>query len=122
MTAYEKPSDKELRRTLTSRQYQVTRREGTEPAFQNEYWDEHREGIYVDVVSGEPLFGLLRQVRVRLRLAELHQALRPPERAGDAATRSMACSARSAICARQRLHLGHVFRTVRVTVAACATA
>ena len=41
---------------LTPLQYEITQKDGTEPPFQNEYWDEHREGIYVDVVSGEPLF------------------------------------------------------------------
>jgi peptide methionine sulfoxide reductase msrA/msrB len=45
-----------LKQRLTPLQYQVTQREGTEPAFANEYWDEHRDGLYVDVVSGEPLF------------------------------------------------------------------
>jgi peptide methionine sulfoxide reductase msrA/msrB len=54
-----KPSDEELRRKLTPRQYEVTQQEGTEPAFHNEYWDNHREGIYVDIVSGEPLFSSL---------------------------------------------------------------
>jgi methionine-R-sulfoxide reductase len=49
--------DPELRQRLTPLQYEVTQREGTEPAFANEYWDEHRDGIYVDLVSGEPLFG-----------------------------------------------------------------
>ena len=48
--------DTELRDKLTPLQYQVTQQEGTEPPFQNEYWDEHRDGIYVDVVSGQPLF------------------------------------------------------------------
>jgi methionine-R-sulfoxide reductase len=48
--------DTELRARLSPRQYDVTQRAGTEPAFDNEYWDEHREGIYVDVVSGRPLF------------------------------------------------------------------
>ncbi len=48
--------DAELRARLTPRQYDVTQREGTEPAFENEYWDEHRDGLYVDVVSGRPLF------------------------------------------------------------------
>jgi methionine-R-sulfoxide reductase len=48
--------DAGLRQRLTPLQYEVTQREGTEPAFANEYWDEHRDGIYVDVVSGEPLF------------------------------------------------------------------
>jgi len=46
----------ELRRRLTPLQYKVTQEGGTEPAFANEYWDEHRDGIYVDIVSGEPLF------------------------------------------------------------------
>ncbi len=59
MARYDKPSDEELRRRLTPLQYRVTQHEGTEPAFDNEYWDEHREGIYVDVVSGEPLFSSL---------------------------------------------------------------
>src|SRR5437764_9585796 len=54
-----KPSDAELRRSLTQLQYQVTQHEATEPPFRNEYWDNHRAGIYVDVVSGEPLFSSL---------------------------------------------------------------
>jgi methionine-R-sulfoxide reductase len=53
---YNKPSSQELRETLSDRQYQVTQEEGTEPPFKNEYWDNHQEGIYVDIVSGEPLF------------------------------------------------------------------
>ena len=53
---FEKPSDEELRGQLTEMQYQVTQRDGTEPAFRNEYWDNKAAGIYVDVVSGEPLF------------------------------------------------------------------
>jgi methionine-R-sulfoxide reductase len=48
--------DAALRQRLTPLEYDVTQREGTEPAFANEYWDEHRDGIYVAVVSGEPLF------------------------------------------------------------------
>ena len=54
-----KASDAELRRTLTPLQYEVTQHAGTEPPFRNEYWDNHRPGIYVDVVSGEPLFSSL---------------------------------------------------------------
>ena len=56
MKTYTKPSDEEIKKRLTPQQYQVTQREGTEPAFRNEYWDNHQPGIYVDVVSGEPLF------------------------------------------------------------------
>lgn len=53
---YSRPSDEELRRILTPLQYRVTQQEGTEPPFRNEYWNSKAEGIYVDVVSGEPLF------------------------------------------------------------------
>ena len=56
---YSKPSDEVLRKKLTPLQYKVTQQEGTEPAFRNEYADNHREGIYVDIVSGEPLFSSL---------------------------------------------------------------
>ncbi|MGH7671946.1 MAG: peptide-methionine (R)-S-oxide reductase MsrB [Gemmatimonadales bacterium] len=55
----QKPSDAQLRRSLTPLQYQVTQHEATERPFHNEYWDNHRAGIYVDVVSGEPLFSSL---------------------------------------------------------------
>jgi peptide methionine sulfoxide reductase msrA/msrB len=53
---YAKPSKEELKKRLTPLQYKVTQEEGTEPPFKNEYWNEKREGIYVDIVSGEPLF------------------------------------------------------------------
>lgn len=51
-----KPSDEELKKILTPLQYDVTQRDGTERAFKNEYWNNKKEGIYVDIVSGEPLF------------------------------------------------------------------
>jgi methionine-R-sulfoxide reductase len=53
---YMKPSRSELKQMLTPIQYNVTQEDGTEPPFWNEYWDNHGEGIYVDIVSGEPLF------------------------------------------------------------------
>ena len=53
---YQKPTDEELKKMLTDEQYKVTQCEGTEFAFKNEYWDNHRSGIYVDIVTGEPLF------------------------------------------------------------------
>jgi len=53
---FERPSDEQMRECLTPTQYEVTQENGTEPAFQNPYWNNHRSGIYVDVVSGEPLF------------------------------------------------------------------
>ncbi len=51
-----KPSKEELKKKLTSLQYDVTQNEGTEQAFHNEFWNNHADGIYVDIVSGEPLF------------------------------------------------------------------
>lgn len=54
--AFNKPGDQELRQRLTSMQYAVTQHEGTEPPFENEYWNNKHAGLYVDIVSGEPLF------------------------------------------------------------------
>src|SRR5438128_1098863 len=56
---FKKPADPDLKKKLTPIQYEVTQHEGTEPPFRNEYWDNHKAGIYVDVVSGEPLFSSL---------------------------------------------------------------
>jgi len=53
---YIKPSSTELKQRLTPLQYSVTQSDDTEPPFKNEFWDEKRKGIYVDIVSGEPLF------------------------------------------------------------------
>ncbi len=53
---YHKPSPEEIRAKLTDVQYYVTQQEGTESAFNNEYWDNDQRGIYIDIVTGEPLF------------------------------------------------------------------
>ena len=58
-SSYQKPSNEELKKKLTAMQYKVTQKEGTEPPFKNEYWDNKKDGIYVDIVSGEPLFSSL---------------------------------------------------------------
>lgn len=59
MTEYAKPDPNQLRKQLTAEQFAVTQQCGTEPPFRNAFWDNHRPGIYVDVVSGEPLFSSL---------------------------------------------------------------
>ena len=59
MKDFRKPSDTEIRKQLTSLQYEVTQHEGTEPPFSNAFWNNKRPGIYVDIVSGEPLFSSL---------------------------------------------------------------
>ncbi len=53
---YKKPTESEIKAKLTPAQYQVTQCSATEPAFRNEFWNHHEPGIYVDVVTGEPLF------------------------------------------------------------------
>lgn len=53
---FARPSDEELKKKLTPIQFAVTRHDDTEMAFRNEYWDNHEDGIYVDIISGEPLF------------------------------------------------------------------
>ncbi|MGV3708296.1 MAG: peptide-methionine (R)-S-oxide reductase MsrB [Gemmatimonas sp.] len=58
-TNYQKPGDAELRAKLTQEQYDVTQRGGTECSFRNPFHDNHEAGIYVDIVSGEPLFSSL---------------------------------------------------------------
>ena len=56
---YPKPPQAELKQKLTPLQYEVTQRDATEPPFRNEFWDNHAQGIYVDVATGEPLFSYL---------------------------------------------------------------
>ena len=59
MNDFKKPSTAELKKRLTAEQFAVTQQNATEPSFHNEYWNNHRAGIYVDIVSGEPLFSSL---------------------------------------------------------------
>lgn len=59
MKTYKKPSSEEIRNRLTKEQFKITQQCGTEPPFSNPYWDHHEPGIYVDVVTGEPLFSSL---------------------------------------------------------------
>ncbi len=59
MADFKKPSDGELKNKLTDMQYRVTQHSATEPPFRNEFWNNHTNGIYVDVVSGKPLFSSL---------------------------------------------------------------
>lgn len=72
-----KPADEVLRRTLTPLQYEVTQEEGTEPPFRNEYNDNKRPGIYVDIVSGEPLFSSLDKYESRTGWPSFTKPLEP---------------------------------------------
>ena len=79
MKTYTKPSDSELRERLTSQQYEVTQHEATERPFQNEYWNHDGAGIYVDVVSGEPLFSSLDKYDARCGWPSFTQPLEETE-------------------------------------------
>ena len=103
-----KPSQDELKKTLTPLQYKVTQQEGTEPAFRNEYWDNHREGIYVDIVSGEPLFSSKDKYESGTGWPSFTQPLDP----GNIVTKEDRSffSVRTEVRSRHGdSHLGHVF-------------
>ena len=105
---FKKPSDKELRERLTPAQYEVTQREGTERAFHNEYWSNKRPGIYVDVVSGEPLFSSLDKYDSGTGWPSFTRPLDP----GNVTTREdrRLFSVRTEVRSKHAdSHLGHVF-------------
>ncbi len=77
MTSYQKPSDSELRKKLNPVQYQVTQQDATERPFDNEYHDEKRAGIYVDIVSGEPLFASIHKFDSRTGWPSFYQPIAP---------------------------------------------
>ena len=107
-TVKPKPSDAELRRTLTPLQYDVTQHEATERPFHNEFWDHHKEGIYVDVVSGEPLFSSRDKFDSRTGWPSF---TRPLEAANikEKSDRSLFMERTEVRSAHADSHLGHVF-------------
>ena len=108
MTQRSKPDDDELRRRLTPLQYQVTQHEGTEAPFRNEYWDHKEPGIYVDVVSGEPLFSSLDKYDSGTGWPSFTRPLEP-ENVSTREDRSLLLP-RSEVRSREAdSHLGHVF-------------
>jgi len=108
MTDYRKPSDEELRRTLTPEQYKVTQHEGTERPFQNEYWNKKTAGIYVDVVSGEPLFSSLDKYDSGTGWPSFTQPLEP-DNVETRTDRSLWMERTEARSKHGDSHLGHVF-------------
>ncbi|HUL01625.1 MAG TPA: peptide-methionine (R)-S-oxide reductase MsrB [Gemmatimonadales bacterium] len=105
---FQKPSDKDLKHTLTPLQYKVTQHEGTEPAFQNEYWDNHRAGIYVDVVSGEPLFSSLDKFDSGTGWPSFTRPL-APENVHTRSDNSLGMARTEVRSAHADSHLGHLF-------------
>ncbi len=104
-----KPSDAELRRLLDPMQYHVTRERGTEPAFQNAYDHETRPGIYVDVVSGEPLFSSREKFDSGTGWPSFWKPLEP-RNIRERPDRSLVEVRIEVRSAHADSHLGHVFR------------
>ena len=113
--------DPEAIARLSAEQRRVTQEGGTEPAFRNEYWDNKEPGIYVDVVSGEPLFASINKYDSHHRLAEFHGAARAGQRVekSDTSHGMIRTEVRSA---HGDSHLGHVFNDGPPRLAGCATA
>jgi methionine-R-sulfoxide reductase len=105
---FSKLSDAELRRTLAPLQYEVTQHEATEPPFRNEYWDNHRPGIYVDVVSGEPLFSSLDKYDSGTGWPSFTKPLEPAN-VRERVDRSLFMVRTEVRSAHADSHLGHLF-------------
>jgi len=103
-----KPNDEELRQRLTRLQYKVTQHEGTEAPFRNEYWDHKDPGIYVDVVSGEPLFSSLDKYDSGTGWPSFTRPLEP-ENVTTREDRSLLMPRTEVRSREADSHLGHVF-------------
>ncbi len=106
--SFVRPSDAELRRILTPLQYKVTRENGTEPPFQNEYWNNKRPGIYVDVISGEPLFSSVDKFDSGTGWPSFTKPLEP-ENIVEREDRSLFMVRTEVRSRHADSHLGHVF-------------
>jgi methionine-R-sulfoxide reductase len=104
----EKPSAEELKKKLTPQQYHVTQQCGTEPPFQNEYWNNHRAGIYVDVVSGEPLFSSLDKFDSGTGWPSFTKPI-AKERVAEKSDRTLGMERTEVRSSKSDSHLGHVF-------------
>ena len=106
--SWKKPSDEELKRKLNPVQYKVTQHEGTEAPFKNEYWDNKEPGIYVDIVSGEPLFSSLDKFDSGTGWPSFTQPL-VKENVRTKTDRQFFMTRTEVRSARADSHLGHVF-------------
>ncbi len=105
---YTRPGEKELRRRLNPMQYKVTQQDGTEPPFRNEYWDNHEAGIYVDIVSGEPLFSSKDKFDSGTGWPSFTQPLEP-DNITERVDRSLFMTRTEVRSKHGDSHLGHVF-------------
>jgi methionine-R-sulfoxide reductase len=105
---YVKPSEAELKKKLTPLQFEVTQNADTESPFRNEYWDNHRPGIYVDVVSGEPLFSSLDKFDSGTGWPSFTKPLEPAN-VVTKSDRSLMMARTEVRSAHANSHLGHLF-------------
>ncbi len=105
---YKKPRREELKKRLTPLQYKVTQENATEPAFRNEYHDNHREGIYVDIISAEPLFSSVDKYDSGTGWPSFTRPLEP-ENIVEKPDRSFFMARTEVRSAHADSHLGHVF-------------
>jgi peptide-methionine (R)-S-oxide reductase len=103
------PSDSQLRILLTPEQYHVTRENGTETAFHNEYWDNNRPGLYVDVITGEPLFSSTDKFDSHTGRPTFTKPI-SPERLEERSDTSYGMQRTEVRARRSNSHLGHVFQ------------
>ena len=107
--SFVKPSKEELKKKLSPMQFKVTQEEGTEPPFKNEYWDNHKPGIYVDIVSGEPLFSSLDKYESGTGWPSFTKPLEP-DNIVTKEDRTWYLAVRTEVRSKHaNSHLGHVF-------------
>lgn len=106
--AFVKPADAELKKKLSPIQYEVTQHDATETPFRNEYWNNHAAGIYVDVVSGEPLFSSLDKYESGTGWPSFTKPLIPAN-IKTADDRTLGMDRTEVRSAAANSHLGHVF-------------
>ncbi|CAN0583684.1 unnamed protein product, partial [Ectocarpus sp. 12 AP-2014] len=106
--SFNRPSDETLKQQLTDEQYRVTQQDGTEKPFDNAYWDEKRPGLYVDVVSGEPLFSSRDKYRSGTGWPSFTRPL-SSDAVVEEADRSLFMTRTEIRSAIADSHLGHVF-------------
>jgi methionine-R-sulfoxide reductase len=107
-TSEKNANEADLRKKLTPEQYRVTQMCGTEPAFHNEYWDNHRPGIYVDVVSGEPLFTSLDKFDSGSGWPSFTKPI-AKEHVAEKSDRAFGMERTEVRSSKSDSHLGHVF-------------
>jgi len=108
MSDYQKPDKDTLKDNLNERQYQITQCDGTEPPFDNEYWDNKAAGIYVDIVSGEPLFCSVHKYDSGTGWPSFYQSI-DKEAVTEHSDTKLFMTRTEVRSARADSHLGHVF-------------